>query len=101
MGDSSVAPLPAVGYTRSWVLAMDSGLQAAGKMLIVMGVAVCFLGGLLLLLGLAARSGLPRLPGDIVWRRGNFTFHFPLATMLLLSLILTIVLNFLARTWRR
>lgn len=37
--------------------------------------------------------GLGHLPGDILIRRGNFTVYIPLATSLLLSLILTIFLN--------
>jgi Protein of unknown function (DUF2905) len=44
-------------------------------------------------LWLAGRLGLGRLPSDIVVRRGSFTFAFPLATSLLLSLIATILLN--------
>jgi membrane protein implicated in regulation of membrane protease activity len=61
-----------------------------GRMLIV-------LGGLLLVVGLLLSLGtrvpwLGRLPGDIVYRKGNFTFYFPLATSLLVSLILTAVL---------
>lgn len=43
------------------------------------------------------RLGVGRLPGDIVWRRGNVTVYFPLGLMLLLSLILTILLNVLLR----
>jgi hypothetical protein len=55
------------------------------------------LGGLLLVVGLLLSFGarvpwLGRLPGDIVYRKGNFTFYFPLATSLLVSLILTAVL---------
>jgi hypothetical protein len=38
-------------------------------------------------------AGLGRLPGDIVYRRGSFTFYFPLATSILLSLLLTLVLS--------
>jgi hypothetical protein len=66
------------------------------------------LGGLLLfLIGggvyLAARFGLPlgRLPGDIRIEGQNFRFYFPLATSLLLSLVLTVVLNLLARWWKK
>ncbi len=79
---------------------MDGGFQSLGKALMLMGVVVLVLGGALLLLGLVWRGGVPRLPGDILWRRGNSTFYFPLVTMLLLSLVLTIVLNLLARLWR-
>jgi len=66
------------------------------------------LGGLLLfLIGggvyLAARFGLPlgRLPGDIRIKGQNFRFYFPLATSLLLSLVLTVLLNLIARLWKK
>jgi Protein of unknown function (DUF2905) len=41
--------------------------------------------------------GLGRLPGDIVWRRGNFTFYFPLATCIIVSLVLTLLFRFFRR----
>jgi hypothetical protein len=54
------------------------------------------LGGLLLFAGLALtlfpRMGLGRLPGDIVYRRGNFAFYFPLMTSILLSIVLSLLL---------
>lgn len=66
------------------------------------------LGGLLLfLIGgglyLAAKFGLPlgHLPGDIRIEGENFRFYFPLATSLLISLVLTVVLNLIARLWRK
>ncbi len=40
---------------------------------------------------------LGRLPGDIAVQRGNWSFYFPLATSILLSLVLTVVLNLFAR----
>ena len=52
------------------------------------------LGGLLLVLG---RFGLDRLPGDLVFRRGNLTVYFPIGLMILLSVVGTIVLNILLR----
>jgi hypothetical protein len=70
-----------------------------GKVLIILGV-VLVLGGLgLTLLG---RANLPlgRLPGDIVYRGKNTTFYFPLATSLLISVLLSIVLYVVGR-WRR
>ena len=56
-------------------------------------------GVVLFLLG---RTSLPlgRLPGDIVYRGKNTTFYFPLATSILLSLVLTVVLYLIGR-WRR
>ena len=79
---------------------MDGGLQNLGKVLMLTGAAVFVMGGVALLLGLLWRGGVPRLPGDILWRKGNFTLYFPLVTMLLFSLILTIVVNLIARLWR-
>jgi len=70
-------------------------LQAFGRLLIVMGLLIVVLGVILLLAGRVPFLG--RLPGDIVYQRGNFTLYIPLMTMLLLSLILTILLNLLFR----
>ncbi|HAG07901.1 MAG TPA: DUF2905 domain-containing protein, partial [Peptococcaceae bacterium] len=41
--------------------------------------------------------GIGRLPGDIVIRKGNFTFYFPLVTSIILSIVLTLLLNVLFR----
>lgn len=71
------------------------GLSGVGRMLIVLGLGLAALGVLLALLGRV--PGLGRLPGDIVIRRGSFTFYFPLATSILLSLLLTLVLSLLRR----
>jgi hypothetical protein len=61
-----------------------------GRLLVIVGCTLLILG---LVLTFAGRvPGLGRLPGDIVYRRGNFTFYFPLATSIVLSLVLTAVL---------
>jgi hypothetical protein len=66
-----------------------------GRMLIIIGAVLVVLG---LLFSLEGRLfGLGRLPGDIVIRRGNFTFYFPLMTSILLSLGLTVLLWLLRR----
>ncbi len=65
-----------------------------GRLLIAAAVLLLVLGGLFLLLG---RFGLDRLPGDLVFRRGNFTVYFPIGLMILLSVVGTIVLNVLLR----
>jgi hypothetical protein len=57
--------------------------------------AVIFAAGLLL--SLVGPAGLGRLPGDIVYRRGSFTFFFPLATSILLSIALSLIFWFLRR----
>ncbi len=59
------------------------------------------LGGVLLLAGLALTAfgglGLGRLPGDLVYRRGNFTFYFPIVTSILLSIVLSLLLWLIRR----
>lgn len=57
-------------------------------------VVLLVLGGLFLLLG---RLGIDRMPGDLVFRRGNATFYFPIGLMILLSVVGTIVLNLIFR----
>jgi hypothetical protein len=68
---------------------MDSSLPFFGKTLIVAGVLLVLLGALSLLAGRFPQLGIGRLPGDIFIQRGNFTFYFPLATCILISLVLT------------
>jgi len=70
------------------------GLDGVGKLLIGGAVALLVLGGALFLLG---RFGVDRLPGDLVFRRGNFTLYFPIGLMILLSVVGTIVLNIVFR----
>jgi hypothetical protein len=69
-------------------------MDGLGKMLLIGGVVLAAVGGLLLLF---SRAGLSRLPGDILVRRDNFTFYMPLGLMILISVVLTIVLNLVAR----
>ncbi len=66
-----------------------------GKLLIGMGVFLILLGLVVLAVGKLGGTWKP-LPGDVVIRRGNFTFYAPIATSLLISLILSALLTFLA-----
>jgi hypothetical protein len=66
-----------------------------GKFLVVLGLVIVAIGALLWT-GVG-KGWLGRLPGDINYSRGNFSFHFPIVTCLLLSLILTFVLWFLRK----
>ena len=70
-----------------------------GRLLVLLGVALVLIGGIVVLLG---RAGLPlgRLPGDIVYRGKNTTFYFPLATCILISVVLSIVLFLIGRLKR-
>ena len=64
-----------------------------------MGKLLVFLGLGLAAIGLLVMAGVPfgRLPGDIVVRRGNFSFYFPLATSIILSILLTLILTLFRR----
>ena len=70
------------------------GLEGIGKLLIGGAIVLLVLGVLFLLLG---RFGIDRLPGDLVFRRGNFALYFPIGLMILLSVVGTIVLNIVFR----
>jgi DUF2905 family protein len=63
------------------------------------GKTLVFLGLGIAALGLLVMAGVPfgRLPGDFAIRRGNFSFYFPLATSIILSIILTLILAFFRR----
>jgi hypothetical protein len=63
-----------------------------GRFLIVIGLVIAGV-GMLISLGLP----LGRLPGDISYRRGNFSFYFPIVTSIVLSIILTILFSFFRR----
>ena len=67
-----------------------------GKVLVFVGVILVAGGLILLLLG---RSNFPlgRLPGDIVYRGKNTTFYFPLATSILVSVVLSVLLYLISR----
>jgi hypothetical protein len=70
-----------------------------GRMLVILGVALVVIGGIVMLLG---RTGLPlgRLPGDILYRGKNSTFYFPLASSVLISVVLSIILFLIGRLKR-
>jgi Protein of unknown function (DUF2905) len=63
-----------------------------GKLLVIVGLVITGI-GLLLMLGMP----VGRLPGDITVKRGNFTFYFPLATSIVASILLTLLLSLLRR----
>ena len=69
-----------------------------GRWLIGLGALLLLVGIVFLVLGRVPALG--RLPGDIVIEREGLTVFFPLGTMLLVSLVLTILANLIARIWR-
>lgn len=70
-------------------------MNELAKVLIFFGSVLLVCGILLMLFGKI--PGLGRLPGDIYIKKGDFVFYFPLATCLLLSLILTLIFMFFGR----
>jgi hypothetical protein len=70
-------------------------IQHLGKLIIVLGVFLVVIGALI-----ALAPGIPyigRLPGDIYIKRDRFTVYFPLVSSILISAILTLILNFIFR----
>jgi uncharacterized membrane protein YkgB len=65
------------------------GLGFLGKLLILLGVFIILI-GIFLLIG-DRIPWLGKLPGDFIIRKKNFTFYFPLATSILISIILTLL----------
>lgn len=70
-------------------------MNEVGRILIIGGLLLAAIGTIVYFL--PSNMQLPRLPGDIYIKRDNFTFYFPWVTTLLISLVLTIILNFINR----
>lgn len=66
-----------------------------GRVLIVAGVVIAVVGVVLLFVGRVPWLG--RLPGDVHIERGHWSFHFPIVTSLLLSLVLTVIFYVIGR----
>ena len=77
---------------RDRIATMDGfeGLPHVGRMLMGLGAVLLVLGAFLMLAGRVPHVG--KLPGDIVWRHGSFTFYFPIVTCLVLSGLISLVL---------
>ena len=71
-------------------------MQVIGKSFIIFGIVFIILGCIFLLSGKVPWLG--RLPGDILIKRENFTFYFPITTCILASIILSLIFYF---TFRR
>jgi hypothetical protein len=66
-----------------------------GRTLIILGVVLVLVGLALVYAGKIPYVG--RLPGDVVWKKGNTRIYFPVVTMLILSALLTLVLYLVSR----
>lgn len=71
-----------------------------GRLLVIIGLAITF-AGLVVLVAIHYFPWLGNLPGDFRFEGENFKIYFPLATMILISLLGTILLNILIRIFRR
>ena len=76
---------------------MEFGPQQIGKWLISAGIVIALLGALVMLLG---RIGLFKLPGDLQFGSKNWRIYLPIATCILISIILTLIL-WLIKYFRR
>jgi hypothetical protein len=68
---------------------MEFGPQQIGKWLTLSGIIIAVLGGLVMLLG---RVGLFKLPGDLEFDSKNWRIYLPIASCIVLSIILTLIL---------
>jgi hypothetical protein len=66
-------------------------VSGLGRYLVAIGLVLALAGAALMLWGRAS------LPGDIVFRRGNFTLYVPIVTSIVLSIVLTVLINVLFR----
>jgi len=75
-------------------------MENIGRFLMIGGIVLFVIGGLVFL---ASKFGFPfgRLPGDIRIERDGFSFYFPLASSILISIILTILLNVIVRLFKK
>lgn len=73
-------------------------MDSVAKTLILFGGLLLLTGGALLIAG--RLPGVGRLPGDLVFKRDGVSVYLPLATSLLISLGLTVLLNLVFRVWR-
>ncbi len=73
----------------------DPTFKELGRLLLILGVLVAAAGIVLLVAGRMPWVG--RLPGDLVFRRGGLTIYMPVVTCILISLLLTLLLNLFLR----
>lgn len=71
-----------------------------GRLLIIIGLAVAFC-GVVILVAMHYFPWLGNLPGDFRFEGDNYKIYFPLATMILISILATILLNVILRIFRR
>lgn len=78
---------------------MPFDLSSIGKLLLLFAVIIGIVGLLLIIMGNVPFLG--KLPGDLVIRRGGSTFFFPIVTCIILSVVLTVLINLVLWIFRR
>jgi len=73
-----------------------NGLEQVAKLVIILGILTLIV-GIILLFSARTEHSLFNLPGNLVIKKGNFTIYFPWLSMMVLSILLSIILNFLCR----
>lgn len=71
-----------------------------GRLLVLLGVGLVVIGGIILLLDRLPGLPLGKLPGDFSWEKGNTRIYVPIATMVVISIILTLLVNLILRLFR-
>ena len=74
---------------------MAHSTENLGKLFLLSGLVLSLIGGIILFAGRIPWLG--RLPGDFMIQKKNFTLYFPLATSILVSILLTLIFSFLGR----
>ena len=73
-------------------------LANIGKILLIGGGVIAFIGLIIMLIG---RTGIiGKLPGDIIIQRGDSTLYFPIVTFLIISVVLTLIINIVLRLFK-
>lgn len=78
---------------------MIPNLETMGRWIVIFGLAITIIGGSIWLI--ARITGWEKFPGTIKWQSGNFTCLVPLLGSIILSVVLTLVLNLLVRWFNR
>jgi hypothetical protein len=90
----AIRSLDLLAFALPAVTRMVMDLMALGKLVLGLGLGLALLGAVLLLVG---KGILPHLPGDLAFRVGGVRVFFPIATSIVVSVLLTVVLNLLMR----
>lgn len=79
---------------------MDFGnFSNLGKILLFIGIGIAIIGGIVLLISKV--PFMEKLPGDIIIKKGNFSFYFPFVSSIIVSVVLTIIISIIIRIFMK